>query len=122
MVAHDPARPRSDDARGRTRSDAMSARAVVGDVFDALPSRRGHFVLESGYHTDLWLTLDALFVDPAAIGPHVDALADQLRRHAPAAVCGPLLGGAFLAHALAARLAVKFFVVEPAPAEGADAG
>jgi orotate phosphoribosyltransferase len=100
----------------------MSARAVVGDVFDALPSRRGHFALESGYHTDLWLTLDALFVDPAAMAPHVAALAERLRVHAPTAICGPMLGGAFLAQAVATELAVKFFVMEPAPAaSGADA-
>jgi orotate phosphoribosyltransferase len=86
------------------------------DIVDALPARRGHFLLESGYHTDIWITLDALFVDPAAIAPHVAALAAQLRGHGPTAICGPLLGGAFLAHALATWLDVKFFVVEPAPA------
>lgn len=85
------------------------------DIVDALPSRRGHFALESGYHADLWITLDALFVDPAAIAPHVAALADRLRAHAPTAICGPLLGGAFLAQAVATQLAVKFLVVEPAP-------
>jgi orotate phosphoribosyltransferase len=89
-------------------------------VIDALPARRGHFVLESGYHTDLWLTLDALFVDPAALGPHVAALADQLRAHAPTAICGPLLGGAFLAQAIATRLELKFFVAEPAPAAATE--
>jgi orotate phosphoribosyltransferase len=91
------------------------------DVVDALPARRGHFLLESGYHTDMWITLDALFVDPAAIAPHVDALAEQLRGHTPTAICGPLFGGAFLAQALATRLSVKFFVVEPAPAGAPDA-
>jgi orotate phosphoribosyltransferase len=88
----------------------------VTDVFDALPARRGHFVLESGYHTDLWLTLDALFVDPAALAPHVAALAERLRGHAPTAICGPLFGGAFLAQAVATVLEIKFFVVEPVPA------
>ena len=97
----------------------MTARDVVGDVFDALPSRRGHFALESGYHTDLWLTLDALFVDPAAMAPHVAALAERLRAHAPTAICGPLLGGAFLAQAAATELGVKFFVMEPVPAASA---
>jgi orotate phosphoribosyltransferase len=86
------------------------------DIIDALPSRRGHFALESGYHADLWITLDALFVSPATIAPHVAALAEQLRGHAPTAICGPLLGGAFLAQAIATQLAVKFLVVEPAPA------
>jgi orotate phosphoribosyltransferase len=98
----------------------MTAEAV--DVLDALPARRGHFALESGYHTDLWLTLDALFVDPVAIAPLVAALAGRLRAHAPTAVCGPLLGGAFLAQAIATHLAVKFFAVEPAPAAAAPAG
>jgi len=101
----------------------MSDSERVRDVIDALPARRGHFALESGYHTDLWLTLDALFVDPASMAPHVAALADRMRGHAPTAICGPLLGGAFLAHALATRLGVKFFVVEPVSvAASADAG
>jgi orotate phosphoribosyltransferase len=89
---------------------------AVKDVIDALPARRGHFLLESGYHTDLWLTLDALFVDPAAIAPYAAALADRLRAHAPTAICGPLLGGAFLAQAIATVLGARFFVAEPAPA------
>jgi orotate phosphoribosyltransferase len=88
----------------------------VKDVIDALPSRQGHFLLESGYHTDLWLTLDALFVDPAAIAPYVAALAGRLQAHAPTAICGPLLGGAFLAQAIATALGARFFVAEPAPA------
>jgi orotate phosphoribosyltransferase len=84
-------------------------------VLDAVPSRRGHFLLESGYHTDLWLTLDALFVDPAKIGPAIAMLADKLRPHAPSAVCGPLLGGAFLAQALASALGAAFCYTEPTP-------
>lgn len=91
---------------------------MTGDVIDLLPARRGHFLLESGYHTDLWLTLDALFVDPAGIAPLVDALAGKLRPHAVTAVCGPLLGGAFLAQALATTLRVAFYHAEPAPASG----
>jgi orotate phosphoribosyltransferase len=102
----------------------MTAPSPVTDVLDALPSRTGHFVLESGYHTDLWLTLDALFVNPASIAPQVAALAGRLRGHAPTAICGPLLGGAFLAQALAMELGARFFAVEPAPAAPAapDAG
>ena len=99
-----------------------SESGAVADVFDALPARRGHFALESGYHTDLWLTLDALFIDPAAIAPCVAALADELRGHAPTAICGPLLGGAFLAQAIATRLGVRFFAAEPAPVAASDAG
>jgi len=88
---------------------------VATDVLAGVPARRGHFVLESGYHTNVWLSLDALFVDPAAVAPHVAALADQLRPHAPTAVCGPLLGGAFLAQALATQMGLRFYVAQPAP-------
>ena len=86
---------------------------MKGELLDALPARRGHFRLESGLHTDCWLTLDALFVDPMRAAPLVDALCEQLRGHAPSAVCGPLLGGAFLAQAIAQRLGVRFYYAEP---------
>lgn len=89
---------------------------MTGDILSALPARRGHFLLESGYHTDLWLTLDAVFVDPAKIAPQVAALADKLRPHAVTAVCGPLLGGAFLAQAIASTLGARFYYTEPGPA------
>ena len=89
------------------------------DIFARLPARRGHFLLESGLHADLWLTLDALFVDPDAIAPLVIALGDRLRVHDVTAVCGPLLGGAFLAQAIAMQLGMAFYYTEPAlPAPG----
>jgi adenine/guanine phosphoribosyltransferase-like PRPP-binding protein len=61
----------------------------------------------------LWLTLDALFVSPHALGPLVHALADKLRAHRVTAVCGPFVGGAFLAQALASALEVEFYYTEP---------
>ena len=90
---------------------------MTDNILKGLPVRRGHFLLESGYHTDLWFTLDALFVDPLEIAPQVDALADLLRPYAISAVCGPLLGGAFLAHAVAAQMGVRFYFSEQAPAK-----
>jgi orotate phosphoribosyltransferase len=80
-----------------------------------LPARSGHFLLESGYHTDSWLTLDALFVEPATVAPLVDALAARLRPYAATAICGPLLGGAFLAQALAETMGARFYYTEPGP-------
>lgn len=74
--------------------------------------RQGHFRLESGHHSTLWLDLDALFVDPARLKPLVDQLAHALRRHSCTAVCGPLTGGAFLAQMLAAELGVEFAFTE----------
>ena len=88
---------------------------MTDDILKGLPARRGHFLLESGYHTDLWFTLDALFVAPHEIAPRVAALAELLRPYSISAVCGPLLGGAFLAHAVAAQMGVRFYFSEQVP-------
>ena len=82
--------------------------------------RRGHFELGTGYHGDIWLDLDALFLRPARLAPHVERLADQLREHRVDAVCGPLDGGAFLALALASQLGAAFLpgYRNPGPAPG----
>lgn len=82
------------------------------ELLAALPARRGHFLLESGYHTDVWITLDGLFVDSVRIAPLVGALATRLGPHTVTAVCGPLTGGAFLAQALAAHIGVNFYHTE----------
>jgi len=65
----------------------------------------GHFVLESGLHSDRWFDLDALFSDPSAIAASVDELATLLAPFEATAICGPMVGGAFLAQALATRMA-----------------
>ena len=70
--------------------------------------RAGHFDLGTGYHGDVWLDLDALFLHPSRLRPYVGWLAERLREHSPGAVCGPLEGGAFLAYAVADRLGVAF--------------
>jgi orotate phosphoribosyltransferase len=89
------------------------------DVLKALPARHGHFPLESGYHTDLWFTLDALFATPRDVAPLVTALASRLEAYGASAVCGPLTGGAFLAQAVATALGIDFFFSEPAPSRSA---
>lgn len=81
----------------------------------------GHFLLESGYHADTWLNLDALFVDPAAIAPQVDAIADLILPHDVSAVCGPLLGGAFLAQAVASAMGVRFYYCEKSGSDSSSA-
>ncbi len=81
---------------------------VEAGVVELVRARRGHFDLGTGYHGDVWLDLDALFLRPALLQPHIDSLAEQLREHQPEAVCGPAEGGAFLALALATRLGVAF--------------
>jgi orotate phosphoribosyltransferase len=83
------------------------------DLFDRLPMRRGHFLLESGFHSDLWFDLDSLFVDHNAIAPALDRLAGLLQPYDISSICGPLLGGAFLAQALAMRMRVRFYYTQP---------
>ena len=81
--------------------------------FVALASgRRGHFRLESGYHAGLWLDLDTLFAEPRRVMPFVTALVDRLRPYDVDAVCGPMLGGAFLAQLVAGALDVEFCFTE----------
>jgi orotate phosphoribosyltransferase len=76
--------------------------------------------MESGYHSDLWLDLDALFAQPKHIEPFVDALASALRQHHIEVVCGPLLGGALLAQWVAHVLEAEFAFTEKV--NGAQAG
>jgi orotate phosphoribosyltransferase len=74
--------------------------------------RQGHFQLESGHHGELWLDLDPLFAEPRRVAPLVAQLTDALRPHDVAGVCGPLIGGAFLAQVTAAALDVEFVFTE----------
>ena len=87
-------------------------RADGADLLDLVTGRRGHFRMESGLHAALWLDLDPLFVDVQRIEPFVTALADAIRPHDISAVCGPMVGGAFLAQLLAERLRVEFAYAE----------
>lgn len=82
-------------------------------AFTALVAgRHGHFRLESGHHSRLWLDLDALFAAPRRVAPFVDALASALRPYRASIVCGPLLGGAFLAQSIAHALGTEFCYTE----------
>src|SRR3954464_3895786 len=76
-------------------------------LIEALDARRGHFRLESGHHGELWLDLDGLFARPARLGPFVAELAERLSAGGADVVCGPLVGGAFVAQAVAERLGIE---------------
>jgi orotate phosphoribosyltransferase len=76
-------------------------------LIEALDARRGHFRLESGHHGELWLDLDGLFARPARLAPFVAELAEQLSVRGADVVCGPLVGGAFVAQAVAERLGIE---------------
>jgi len=97
----------------------MTPKGRSADPFSLASPRHGHFRLESGHHSNLWLDLDGLFVQPALLRPLVNRLARTLRPHKVAGVCGPLVGGAFLAQMLASALKAEFFFTERMqPGEG----
>jgi orotate phosphoribosyltransferase len=79
---------------------------------DLVSARLGHFRLESGHHSRLWFDLDGLFIEPDRVRPAVEYLADSLRGRDLSAVCGPLVGGAFLAQTLASTLQLEFLFTE----------
>ncbi len=82
------------------------------ELLNVVSARKGHYRLESGYHSGLWFDLDPLFVVPHRIQPLVEALAERLKRHNIEAVCGPLVGGGFLAHAIASLLDIEFYYAQ----------
>ncbi|MFO0811279.1 MAG: phosphoribosyltransferase family protein [Gemmataceae bacterium] len=83
------------------------------DLTDLIPTRHGHFRFESGHHGNLWLDLDGLFRRSRRLRPFAEALASKLARHTVAVVCGPLVGGAFLAQTVADILDIEFCHAEP---------
>jgi orotate phosphoribosyltransferase len=89
---------------------------MQSNVLDLLPIRRGHYRFESGYHGEIWLDLDRLLANPGRIAPLVRELAGRLTGYDVEAVVGPLVGGAFLAQMIAAKLEAEFAYAEPQPA------
>jgi orotate phosphoribosyltransferase len=106
-----------------TRSPCGEARAPSFDgttkmdasLVDLMPVRRGHFRYESGYHGEIWLDLDRLFLNPIRIAPLAHDLAQRLASRAVEAVVGPLVGGALLAEMIAVELGLEFAYTEPRP-------
>lgn len=82
------------------------------ELLSLLDTRNGHFRLESGHHGNLWLDLDPLFLRPNQLQGLISELASRLSRHSVRAVCGPLIGGAFLAQSVASVLDVEFYYTE----------
>lgn len=88
--------------------------------FELTSGRRGHFRVESGHHSELWFDLDGLFAVPGRVEPFVAQLADSVRLYNVNAICGPLLGGAFLAQLLAHALGLEFCFTERVMAADAE--
>ena len=81
-------------------------------VLELLSARKGHFLLESGHHGDLWLDLESLCLHPAKVRSVVAELAGPLSKLDVDAVCGPLVEGAFVALMTALELGVQFTYAE----------
>jgi orotate phosphoribosyltransferase len=98
------------DVENRESSEVSDPNLAA--FLELVDGRCGHFLLESGHHGALWLDLDPLFADQRRIEPLVDVLTNALRPYEVTGVCGPLLGGAFLAQLVAQKLGVKFSFTE----------
>ena len=82
-------------------------------VAKLLPKREGHFVFESGHHGQVWLDLELLLLHPEHVQPLAEALAERLRGYQPAAICGPLVEGAFVGLMVSSSLRLPFSYSEP---------
>ena len=85
---------------------------MLNRVTPLLRVRRGHFKMESGYHSETWFELESLFDDPGTVRPFAAELADRLSSHRAEAVCGPMTGGAKLAEMIATELGIDAIVAE----------
>jgi orotate phosphoribosyltransferase len=96
------------------RSDDTAIHAMFEDeqAVSALPGRIGHFTLESGHHSDLWLDLQRLCARPEFIRPRAVDIARRLERYDVDVVCGPLVEGAFVALMAASELGAMFCYTE----------
>ena len=81
---------------------------IPEDVLNLLRPRKGHFLLESGHHGDLWLDLELLCTHPNRIQPLCSELAERLRPFNADVICGPLVEGAFVALLVASNLGAPF--------------
>ena len=59
---------------------------MAGTVSALVSRRRGHFRMESGYHSLWWHELESLFDQPVQLRPFVSELAVRLSSHRPEAV------------------------------------
>lgn len=86
--------------------------SIPDQLIRLMAAREGHFLLESGHHGNLWLDLDRLSARPRRTARFATALAGRLAEHDIEVACGPLTGGAFVAHLVAARLDIAFCYTE----------
>ncbi len=78
------------------------------EILDLVSARKGHFLLESAHHGDLWLDLELLSLQPRRLCKLAVELAARLAAHGPEMICGPLVEGAFVGLLIASELNVPF--------------
>jgi orotate phosphoribosyltransferase len=100
------------DAARRSDDPAVRALLEQEELVSQLPGRIGHFRLESGHHSDLWIDLELLCLRPEFVQQRAAELAARLAPLHVDAVCGPLVEGAYVALLVAARLGVEFYYTE----------
>jgi orotate phosphoribosyltransferase len=93
---------------GRIFSPKRGGKTMQELILNLLRAKRGHFLLESGHHGDLWLDLETLCLRPRLLEPLIAELAERLATMGIDAVCGPLVEGAFAALMVASRLNIEF--------------
>lgn len=87
-------------------------REIEDEVTRLWPARKGHFLLESGHHGELWLDLELLCLRPERIRQQAAQIAARLAVHNVEAVCGPLVEGAFVALMVSEKLGLAFTYAE----------
>jgi orotate phosphoribosyltransferase len=81
-------------------------------LLELLAGRRGHFQMESGYHSECWFDLDTLLAQREQLAPFISELARRLSSHSVEVICGPMSGGAHLAELIAAELKLSYAFTE----------
>ncbi len=81
---------------------------MVEDLLELLSARKGHFLLESRHHGDLWLDLETLFLRPLRVKNFASQLARSISSMKVDAVCAPLVEGAFVGIMVAEELNTDF--------------
>jgi len=85
---------------------------MTDNLLSMVRGRKGHFMMESGHHGDLWFQLETLCLHTNEIKPFAVRLAAQLAQHEIELVCGPLVEGAFVALLVSLELGCDFVYAE----------
>lgn len=87
----------------------FSPETVLMTLLDA---RSGHFLTESGYHTDYWFDVAKLFQNLELLKIVTNELAYKLSQYSIDLICGPMTGGARVAEMIGEKLDVKWIPSE----------